>query len=34
MFTLGIIGGASLILVGIMIGVIFLVIRAIVKMVK
>lgn len=34
MFTLGIIGGASLLLVGIMLGVIFLVIRAIIKMVK
>lgn len=34
MFTLGIVGGASLLLAGIMIGVIFLVIRAIIKMVK
>jgi|GEM_PF-5101891 len=34
MFTLGIIGGASLLLAGIVIGVSFLVIRAIVKMVK
>ena len=34
MFTLGIIAGASLILTEIMIGVIFLVIRTIVKMVK
>lgn len=34
MFTLGIIGGASLMLAGITIGVIFLVIRTIVKMVK
>ncbi len=34
MFTFGIIGGASLLLAGAMIGVSFLVIRAIIKMVK